>query len=193
MVDVAAAGLNSVADLLHERIVRLRKQYPSDTRRRVLIALAGVPGSGKSTISAALMEALRDRNVDGVALVPMDGFHFPKSALLEFSNPEQALQRRGGPFTFDADAFTKLVTDLRNSFVTRSDEPQLETRVPSFDHAIQDPIQDGLRISSADRVVILEGNYLLLNEPPWSTIAGLVDEKWFVDVPAEVAKQRLIQ
>ncbi len=61
--------------------------------------------------------------------------------------------------------------------MTLSDEPHLAIRVPSFDHAVQDPVHDDIYISSSDRIVILEGNYLLLDEPPWNTIADLVDEK----------------
>jgi pantothenate kinase len=107
-----------------------------------------------------------------------DGYHFPKSALSAFDNPEQAFRRRGAPFTYDADAFVKLVMALRKSPVTASDELQLAFRVPSFDHSIQDPVHNDICVSSSDRIVILEGNYLLLDEEPWNVVAKLVDERY---------------
>jgi pantothenate kinase len=107
-----------------------------------------------------------------------DGYHFPKSVLSAFENPERAFRRRGAPFTYDADAFVKLVVALRTSPVTASDAPQLAFRVPSFDHSIQDPVQNDIYVSSSDRIVILEGNYLLLDEEPWNVIAKLADEKY---------------
>ena len=107
-----------------------------------------------------------------------DGYHFPKSALSAFDNPEQAFRRRGAPFTYDADAFVKLVMALRNSPVTASDELQLAFRVPSFDHSIQDPVHNDICVSSSDRIVILEGNYLLLDEEPWNVVAKLADERY---------------
>jgi pantothenate kinase len=72
----------------------------------------------------------------------------------------------------------KLVMALRNSPVTASDELQLAFRVPSFDHSIQDPVHNDICVSSSDRIVILEGNYLLLDEEPWNVVAKLVDERY---------------
>ena len=88
-----------------------------------------------------------------------------------------AFRRRGAPFTFDADAFLKLVVALRNTPVTRHEEPGLSIRAPSFDHALKDPVADGIEIPSTTKVVIIEGNYTLLDEAPWNKIAQLVDER----------------
>ncbi|KAM0335407.1 hypothetical protein ACHAQA_000452 [Verticillium albo-atrum] len=64
-------------------------------------------------------------------------------------------------------------------------------RAPSFDHARKDPLPDNITISSQAKVVIVEGNYTLLNEEPWKQIADLVDDKWFVDAAENVARHRL--
>lgn len=97
--------------------------------------------------------------------------------LATFKDPAMALRRRGAPFTFDADAFLNLVVSLRNTPVTRRDEPGLAIMAPTFDHAVKDPVANGISISSATKVVIIEGNYTLLNEAPWSKISQLVDDK----------------
>lgn len=163
------------------------------SEKRILIALAGVPGSGKTTISAGVLQALPSYGIENAQVVPMDGYHYEKAVLATFKDPAMALRRRGAPFTFDADAFLNLVMALRNTPVTRRDEPSLAIRAPTFDHAVKDPVPNGITISSTTQVVIIEGNYTLLNEAPWSKIAQLVDERWFVDVPPEVARERLIE
>jgi len=95
----------------------------------------------------------------------------------KLENPAEAFERRGAPFTFDVDAFIKLVTMLRSSTVNVSEESSPPILIPSFDHSVQDPVENDMSIAATDRVIILEGNYLLLNESPWSEIAGLVDER----------------
>ncbi|SPJ83928.1 related to panthothenate kinase/uridine kinase-related protein [Fusarium torulosum] len=177
---------------LRERIeCLLMQQKLSDPTRRILIAMAGVPGSGKTTISDALMQELNKHGIHDVAVLPMDGFHYSRATLSSFSDPVHAFQRRGAPFTFNATGLLELVVLLSKIPVTACDEPQVVTKVPGFDHALKDPVPDAITITSRTRVVIIEGNYTLLNEEPWSNIAGLVHDKWFVDVPSQIARQRL--
>ncbi|KAF5525588.1 putative uridine kinase [Colletotrichum aenigma] len=177
---------------LRERVENLlAEQRRSRPSCRVLIALAGVPGSGKSTIAATLLEDLKRHGVDDVAILPMDGFHYPRAVLSSFDDPDLALKRRGAPFTFDARGFLKLIRRLKTVPVTTCDEPQIVISAPSFDHAVKDPLPDAIAISSRTKVVIIEGNYTLLDEDPWNSIADLVDDRWFVDVPTDVARQRL--
>jgi pantothenate kinase len=97
--------------------------------------------------------------------------------LQTFPDPALAFIRRGAAFTFDAQAFIKLLQRLRHEPVTKRDDPKMSFRAPSFDHNLKDPIMDDIYLSSAESLIILEGNYLLLNEEPWKDIANLVDEK----------------
>lgn len=107
-----------------------------------------------------------------------DGFHYPQTILSSMNSTECPFQRRGAPFTFDSEAFVAFVRRLRGADVTEIDEPTLALYAPSFDHAAKDPVEDDIYISSAQRVVILEGNYLLMDEWPWDGIQGLVDETY---------------
>jgi pantothenate kinase len=109
-------------------------------------------------------------------LQTQDGFHYPKSILPTLQNSECAFKRRGAPFTFDAEAFVELVKALRETPVTEVDDHTKSFHAPSFDHAIKDPIENDIYIPSSQRIVILEGNYLLLSESPWDQIQHLVDE-----------------
>lgn len=106
-----------------------------------------------------------------------DGFHHTRATLSRFDDPELAFRKRGAPFTFDAEALLRQVLDLKSIPVTECDEPEVILRAPSFDHAVGDPIPDAIAISSRCRVVIIEGNYTLLDEKPWQRVAQVVDER----------------
>ncbi|KAF4119863.1 ArgK protein [Geosmithia morbida] len=185
--------LEKTVVILQQRIQHLLHQ--KDARSRILIALAGVPGSGKSTVTDALLRAIgkTDGSMANTSVLPMtqDGFHHTKAKLSTFDDPDYAFHRRGAPFTFDVEAFISLVMRLRDTPVTDCDEPEVVITAPSFDHAIGDPIPDAISISSRCRVVIVEGNYTLLDQDPWRRIAEVVDDKWFVDIQPEVARERL--
>ena len=85
-------------------------------------------------------------------------------------------ERRGAPFTFDAESFVDLVQRLSCTPVTKKDEPENAIWAPSFDHAIKDPVKNDIRISSSQKIIVLEGSYLLLDEEPWRSIQELVAE-----------------
>ncbi|PVH94824.1 phosphoribulokinase/uridine kinase [Periconia macrospinosa] len=192
---------------LVKRVKNLFSHQTADSRERILIALAGVPGSGKSAISHALLKELELQGIHGVEVAPLDGFHYTQKALSNFDDPDLAFRRRGAPFTFDAEAFVNFTKTLKSIPITITNEPESIIHAPSFDHAIKDPVQDGIQISSRTRLIIVEGNYTLLNQRSWCEIADLCDEKyvmkirrvfdqadssrWFVDVPADVVRDRL--
>ncbi|KAJ4289052.1 hypothetical protein N0V90_011394 [Kalmusia sp. IMI 367209] len=192
--DIIADTLaGTILDLAKRVEALLTRQQSSDPPSRILVALAGVPGSGKSTVSQALLSELAARGVDDVTVVPMDGFHYTKKTLSSLANPAEAFKRRGAPFTFDASAFVALVKSIKNLPVTGPENPEQFLYAPSFDHAIQDPIENAIPISSRNRLIIIEGNYTLLDEDPWREVATLCQEKWFVDVPRDVVLDRLVQ
>ncbi|RXG47332.1 hypothetical protein VDGE_30822 [Verticillium dahliae] len=155
----------------------LAEQSRNDPRQRVLIALAGVPGSGKSTVATALLEDLNRHGIRHVAVLPMDGFHYSRHVLSSFNDPALAFRRRGAPFTFDATGFLEIVKKLKLMPVTGCGEHAMIIRAPSFDHAEMDPVPNSISLSSEARLVIIEGNYTLLHEAPWDQIADLVDDK----------------
>jgi pantothenate kinase len=106
-----------------------------------------------------------------------DGFHYTKQALSKFEDIDNAFKRRGAPFTFDAAAFVRLVATLKTTPVATTMEPETSIFAPSFDHAIKDPVEDAISISSRTRIVIVEGNYTLLNQTPWRDVAESCAER----------------
>ncbi|KAL2818435.1 P-loop containing nucleoside triphosphate hydrolase protein [Aspergillus cavernicola] len=156
--------------------------------KRVIIALSGPPGSGKSTIAATVVSRLNSlANRPFAIALPMDGFHYPKKYLSSLPNHEEAYARRGAHWTFDAAGVLHLVKALHLS-KTNERETIL---APHFDHAIGDPVEGAISVSPEVSLVILEGNYLAYDVAPWSEIANFVDDTWFVKVEAEVMKGRI--
>ena len=176
--------------LTHRALNLYNKHSQNHTikRRRVLIALAGPPGCGKSTVAAEVVKRVHGHTSRRFAAVlPMDGFHLTRATLEAMSNHQEAIARRGAEWTFDAQGVIRLVKALHE---TREDF-SIVHEAPSFDHAIKDPVERSILITSDVELVILEGNWLLLDQDPWSEISKLVDDTWFVDVDDEVALERV--
>ncbi|KAJ3544593.1 hypothetical protein NM208_g2966 [Fusarium decemcellulare] len=149
-----------------------RKQSAEGDNARLLVALAGAPGSSP--------HYLMDRR--SLPFPPM-AFHFPLSTLRSWPNATEALARRGAPWTFDGHGLVAMVHTLRR---------RNETIVcPTFDHAVKDPVDDGVMVRPNVQVCILEGNYLLSDEAPWKDVAGLVDDRWYVHVEPGLARKRI--
>ncbi|KAJ3018796.1 hypothetical protein HKX48_002613 [Thoreauomyces humboldtii] len=152
---------------------------------RIVVSIAGIPGSGKTTISALVCAALNDKHGPNTSIVvPMDGYHLTKAALDASEDPALFHARRGAPFTFAPRDLLALVRDLKAV-------PATSLVAPSFDHAIGDPVPGAVVISPSHRVVIVEGLYLALDEPPWSEICALCDVPCFVQIPLSVARDRV--
>ncbi|KAL1902965.1 hypothetical protein Sste5346_000877 [Sporothrix stenoceras] len=170
--------------------------------QRVMIAIGGIPGSGKTSLARAVAAGINQKHVqqagstdsvnDPVAMaVPMDGFHLTRAQLSAMPDPERAHARRGAEFTFDGAAFLALVNSLRAPVETTS----VAVLAPSFDHAVKDPVAGSISIGPRQRIVIFEGNYVCLDKEPWRTASDAqhMDERWFVDVDFTVARKRLIK
>ena len=116
------------------------------------IAIAGPPGSGKTTLVSALVAALQARGVASVG-IPMDGYHFTRAELDRMPDPAAAHRFRGSPFTFDGERFVRDVREARRVGAFA---------FPGFNHSAGDPVADAHPLQASSRVVLVEGNYLLL-------------------------------
>jgi pantothenate kinase len=142
---------------------------------RALLGVTGAPGAGKSLLAAALL-----LEVPGAVVVPMDGFHRTTADL----TARGWVAERGTPRTFDAAAFVSLLRRLRAGGAVQA---------PDFDRSREEPVPAAIDVPATARLVIVEGNYLLLDVPPWAEVAGLLGETWFVEVPEDVRLARLIE
>jgi pantothenate kinase len=143
------------------------------------IGLAGGPGSGKSTLA----QALKARLGKLLTIIPLDGYHYYRRELDAMEDPEEAHTRRGAPFTFNASRF---VNDLIEAHSTG------EGVFPSFDHTVGDPVEASIQLNKGRQIVLVEGNYVLLDTEPWCQLRDSVfDETWFLDVPVPECNRRV--
>ena len=147
-------------------------------RPRFIVAVAGPPGSGKSTIADHLADALKAAG-ETVAVLPMDGFHMDNAILSESG----LLARKGAPETFDVRGLKDILAAVR-----RANEDVL---VPVFDRSRELAIASARRIARQDRIIVAEGNYLLLDRKPWSDLAPLFDYTVLLRVPLDELERRL--
>lgn len=156
------------ADLARE--IRTRATGPG----RFLTALAGPPAAGKSTLAAEVVAALGQ----GAKAVPMDGFHYDDAVL----TARGARGRKGAPDTFDVRGFQHLLRRLR---------VEDEVAIPLFDRDLEISRAGADIVTKADRLLVVEGNYLLLNEAPWPELRPLFDLTVWIDVPEAELDRRL--
>lgn len=142
-----------------------------------MLGICGAPGAGKSTLAGELTAALGAAAV----LVTMDGFHLADAELERLGRRH----RKGAPDTFDGAGFVALLERLR-------DQADDVIRAPVFRREIEEPIADAITVERRVPLVITEGNYLLLEDEPWSSIRPLLDECWYVEGPDDERLRRLI-
>lgn len=188
--------MDEIYKLLAERLVPTAAAE-SNPNFKHIIGLCGPPGAGKSTLASQVVRYVNelwpqkssyyDSQVESpeVAIVlPMDGFHLYRHQLDAMQDPEEAHARRGSPWTFDPERLLRCLTKLKN---------EGSVFVPSFDHGVGDPVEDDIFVNLQHKIVIVEGNYLLLDEGVWRDISFIFDEKWFIDVDIEKAMERVLK
>lgn len=168
---------DSITPLAVDLATKIEALPPSGARR--LAAIAGPPGSGKSTLAEAVVGELKRRGHDTV-LMPMDGFHLD-NRLLE---PRGLLPRKGAPETFDFGGFFATLKRVRQ---------EASVILPVFDRSREIAIAGAEEIREKTRLVVVEGNYLCLDEDPWRALMPLWDFSVFLDVPIGELERRLVQ
>jgi pantothenate kinase len=149
-------------------------------QRRIIVGIAGPPGAGKSTLAEGIAAAL---GPDAV-VVPMDGFHLANAVLQRLGLAE----RKGAPETFDVLGFVSLLERI-----ARRDEV---VWAPAYSRVLHESVGGAIAIAPSARVVVVEGNYLLLPDEPWARIGALLDLTLYLDaadeirVPGLIARQR---
>jgi len=146
--------------------------------KRFVIAIAGPPASGKSTMATELAELIGTRS----CVLGLDAFHFDDSILLKRGDRP----RKGAHFTFDVRSYHNTLKMLRY-------EPDLSVSVPVFDRLYELSRNCAELIEPHQDVLITEGNYLLLNTDPWLELSGSYDLTVRLDEDIEVLRSRLMQ
>jgi pantothenate kinase len=170
---LCAMQLKSIEDVLEA----LRRRAMAE---RTIVAIAGPPGSGKSTIAARIVDELNSGETRSAAVLGMDGFHYDDLVL----NERGWRARKGAPETFDVAGLEHLLGRLRHN-------SEAEIAVPVFDRAIEISRAGALIIPRSTRFVIVEGNYLLLKPAPWANLLRYYDMTVYLQVDDSVLRERL--
>jgi pantothenate kinase len=150
--------------------------------KRSLTALAGPPASGKSHIANALCRDLNKYSPDSAVVLPLDGYHLD-DALLE----KQGMRdRKGAPHTFDIAGFIHILQRI-----SLGDE--IDIAVPVFDRSLELSRAAGRLIPRTARHILVEGNYLLLDQPEWRDLASFFTTTVMITAPRSLLERRLMQ
>ena len=160
-------------------LCRSRVEALLDSGQRRILGIVAPPGAGKSTLAKALAAEFPD----GVQVVPMDGFHLANSELLRLGRSG----RKGAPDTFDAAGYANLLQRLA----------QQGTReviyAPDYRREIEEAVAGAIAVLPETRLIVTEGNYLLLDDSPWPRVREQIDEVWYLDVDDVLRRERLLQ
>ncbi len=154
-----------------------RARTLADAGPRQLLGITGAPGVGKSTLAAQVVAALGP----AARLVPMDGFHLAQAELHRLGRAA----RKGAVDTFDANGYVSLLRRLKRK------EPT-SVWAPEFRRDLEEPIAGAIEVPPEVRLVVTEGNYLLVPQWPWDEVRSLLHEAWFLDLDAELRHRRLV-
>ena len=149
--------------------------------RRVVVGLAGEPGSGKSTTATVLVEALVAAGTPAV-VVPMDGFHLAGATLARLGR----LERKGAIDTFDGTGWLALLRRIRRV------EPGETVWAPDYVRGLEEAVAGSIEVAPDVQVVVVEGNYLLVDDEPWRSARAELDLAWWVEVPQVERLRRLV-
>ncbi|XVV09295.1 nucleoside/nucleotide kinase family protein [Actinoplanes sp. CA-131856] len=154
---------------------------------RAVLGIAGAPAAGKTTLAEELVAALAPAPPPGlvagawVAHVPMDGFHLADVELSRLGRRD----RKGAPDTFDPLGYAALLRRVL------ADEDEV-IYAPGFERVIEQPIAGSIPIFRDARLIVSEGNYLLLDDPLWRPARELFAEVWYADLDQSTRISRLI-
>lgn len=147
-----------------------------------MLGICGAPGAGKSTIATWIVEQRNLLASGSTVLVPMDGYHFSNDKLQEIG----LLPLKGIPETFDAERFIAKLSDIRTL-------PTQTHFCPRFERSIEASIENAIEVKPDHKLIVVEGNYLLLERAPWSRMRELFDEIWMLEADEELILPRLLQ
>jgi pantothenate kinase len=150
--------------------------------RRAVLGIVGSPGAGKTTLAERLVRELNGDGPPWVAHVPMDGFHLADVELDRLGLRD----RKGAPDTFDAAGYAALLRRLRDP----ADDGIVYA--PGFERVLEQPIAGAIPVPATARLVVTEGNYLLLDTGSWARVRPQLDEVWFCEVAEEERIRRLV-
>lgn len=168
-------------------LLRKLSEFQKEKKRRLLVFLAAPPAVGKSTLASVLAHLSRvDEQLCEIQDIGLDGFHYPQSYLDSHTMLKDGIRIplrdvKGCPETFDIKKLTEALRIIRDQDITW----------PVYDRNLHDVVEDQIQISKD--ILLLEGNWLLLQEEGWKELKQFCDYSIFIQAEEDMLKQRLIE
>ena len=160
-----------------DQVIKRINAFHASANKRIIIGIVGKPGAGKSTLTEHILNNLPK----GVAtIVPMDGYHLSNTQLGRLG----LVDRKGAPNTFDSEGYVNLLRRLRNDI-------DKDVYFPVFHREIEESYAADGVVLAKTKIVLTEGNYLLLNEMGWQGVAAELDEIWYLNIDDDLRLDRL--
>lgn len=155
--------------------------------RRILVMLAAPPGAGKSTLADFLGALSRQEGTTPITVIGMDGFHRYQEDLLSHTTVREGreislVQIKGAPETFDLARLRERIQRARAGE---------NCGWPEYNRLLHNPVEDALTVQGD--ILLLEGNYLLLDREGWRELAGLADYTIRITADGEMLRERLVE
>lgn len=179
MTDNAQHMLALTPEKTVARLAERARTLADASDRRVLVGIVGGPGAGKSTLAAQVVARLNTEMPGAASLLPMDGFHMAHAKLETLGT----VNEKGAPHTFEAAAFVQFLETARMA--------RQPISVPGYSRQIEDVVKNATTIPAVAKILVVEGNYLLLATPPWDGVRPQLDLTVFLHVPRETVRARL--
>ncbi|ORX35107.1 P-loop containing nucleoside triphosphate hydrolase protein [Kockovaella imperatae] len=182
---------------IRRAIIYSKTEHFRDSPRRLLVAVAGPPGCGKSTVVGPLCAMLNlELETSGASLedgrrvrcatVSLDGWHYPRVTLDKMPDPTLAHWRRGAPFTYDRLSYLDFLKGLRSSGGSK-------IAYKTFNHATKDPEPGLVPIDETALIILIEGLYTAFDRPGWRECAEMMDRRVWIEVDPAVSRERVIR
>ena len=152
------------------------------SNRRALLGITGVPGAGKTTLAADLVAALNAEEPGFAVHLPMDGYHLADVTLAAHG----MLGRKGAPETFDGWGYLMMLRLLGSV-------PDHPVYAPQFERGLEQPLAGAIEVLPSTRLVVSEGNYLLVDAVPWSLLRAVLDAVWFCEADETRRTRHLVE
>lgn len=167
-------------------LLRHLAELQEQNQRRILVMLAAPPGAGKSTLAAFLAELSREKGMKEITVIGMDGFHRYQDYLMSHTTLRDGkkiplVKIKGAPETFDLPKLTKFIRRVASGEIVKW---------PAYDRSLHNPVEDAITVSGD--IVLLEGNYLLLDLPGWDDLSAYADYTIFVSAGEDLLRDRLV-
>ena len=169
-------------------LLRKLTDLQKEAGRRILVMLAAPPGAGKSTLLSFLHRLSREQTgLLPIQTIGMDGFHRRQEYLLSHTAERDGktvrmTEIKGAPVTFDLDRLAESVKKAAAGEVCGW---------PAYDRLLHNPVENAVTVDSD--LVLLEGNYLLLDADGWRDLSAYADYTVFISAGEEFLRRRLIE